>query len=189
MSTKTCRTCNETKHIEDFPYQQKHGFRGQSGGYRLDCKECTATKAREYRKTYIPGRQLRKDVNKLHYAACSMRLHDAKGRSRDAETVFSIDTDYLYELLQKQDYKCALTGTELSFEKRNPQVLSLDKLVPSHGYTQGNVQWVSWAANRAKGDLTMTEFITMCQAVVRCNDYPEMEYTQAGGSALPSTEG
>lgn len=189
MCTKTCRTCNETKDLSDFPYQQKHGFRGQSGGYRADCKVCTAQKAREYRKTYVKSRTLRKDVDKLHYAACSMRMHDAKARAAKTGLAFDLDADFLYDMLHTQEFRCALTSTRLSFEKGSPQVLSLDKNVPALGYTRGNVRWVSWAANRAKGDLTMEEFITMCRSVVRCNDYPEMEYTQAGGSAFPSDEG
>lgn len=189
MSTKTCRTCNETKDLAEFPYQQKHGFRGQSGTYRLDCKECTATKAREYRKTYTKSRTLRTDVVPLHYAACSMRMHDAKARAAKANTAFDLDTDFLYELLRTQQFRCALTGMELSFDKGTPMVLSLDKLVPKFGYVRNNVRWVTWAANRAKGDLTMEEFITMCRSIVRCNDYPEMEYIQAGGSAFPSNEG
>ena len=188
MCTRTCRTCGLTKDLEDFPYQPKHGFRGTSGCYRLDCKDCTAAKARAYRTSYVQKSTLRKGVNKLMYSACSMRVADAKTRA-GSKYPFSIDKDFMYDLLLKQSCKCVISGIELSLEKGTPHVLSIDKVNPDLGYTKDNVQWVSWAVNRAKGDLTMQQFLNMCNAVIRCNDYPEMEYTQAGGSALPSNEG
>lgn len=183
---RTCRTCNELKDLDDFPFQPKHGFRGQSGTYRLDCKVCTAAKAREYRKTYVVGRTLRKDVDKLAYAACSCRVADAKARAVKSKLSFALTTDVMYDLLYTQRGICAISGVKLSFDKGSFNVLSIDKIDPNAGYTLNNVQWVAWAVNRAKGDLPRDVFIEMCRSIVRCNDYPEMEYSQVAGSALPA---
>lgn len=185
MYTKTCRTCGEVKPLGDYPYQIKYGFRGDSpGSYRKDCKQCTAEKARAYRKSYTKGGGYRAGVDKLLYSACSCRVGDARARANKSRVEFNISTDFMYDLYIRQGAVCAISGIGLSLEKGAHHVLSIDKVDPCRGYTEDNVQWVSWAVNRAKGDLSKADFLEMCRAIVRCNDYPEMEYAQAGGSAV-----
>jgi 5-methylcytosine-specific restriction endonuclease McrA len=69
----------------------------------------------------------------------------------------------LYELLEEQDYRCALTGKELS-----PDDVALDHIVPiSNGgdFSIANSQLVSKAANRAKHTLSQDDFIELCKSV------------------------
>ena len=68
--------------------------------------------------------------------------------------------------MRKQEFKCALTGVSLVIEVGHPLCISLDQVNPSLGYIEGNVQWLAWCINRAKGDLTTTDFIDMCGAVL-----------------------
>lgn len=52
---------------------------------------------------------------------------------------------------------------------RLPSLASLDHIVPSSlGGTDAieNLQWVTYAANRAKGDLTMGQLIAMCERII-----------------------
>ncbi len=170
MSMKTCRTCGEHKHISEYPVQRKGGFRGSdTPTLRLDCKRCTAEAAREYRKTYVgkPGK-VTKYPEELRYlvSAIRMRLTDAKQRAANAGTPFNLTTDFLLQLWDAQEGRCAVSKLPLSLEKGTPHVLSLDQVKAGLGYVEGNVQWLSWAVNRAKGDLTMPEFLGMCSAVV-----------------------
>lgn len=189
MFMKQCRTCGTYKQLTDFPVQKANSFRGTGvASYRLDCKACTAEAAREYRKTYVKTKDKRSGVDKLLYDACVARVGDAKMRAKKSGLVFDISTDWGYDKFVEQAGKCALTGRALSLVKGDPNVLSLDKINPALGYTKENTQWVTWASNRAKGDLTMYEFLSMCVDVVRCNDYPEREYSQAAGSATHSSE-
>lgn len=184
---KQCRTCGEYKNLADFPRQKANSFRGtQEYSYRPDCKICTALAAREYRKTYVKTKDKRAGVDKALYDACVARVGDAKMRAKKSAAQFDISTDWGYDQFVAQAGKCALTGRALSLVKGSPDVLSLDKKNPALGYTKDNTQWVTWAANRAKGDLSMSEFLSMCVDVVRCNDYPEREYSQAAGSATHS---
>lgn len=44
--------------------------------------------------------------------------------------------------------------------------LSIDKIRPEGGYVEGNVQWVAWAVNRAKGDMETDVFVDMCRQVL-----------------------
>lgn len=89
----------------------------------------------------------------------------------------------LVALWHAQSGLCALSGLAMSLEENTHHVVSLDQKLPGLGYAPDNLQLVSWAVNRAKGDLSTDEFIEMCRAVGRCNDYPAREYTQVGGSA------
>jgi 5-methylcytosine-specific restriction endonuclease McrA len=69
----------------------------------------------------------------------------------------------LLELLERQGYRCALTGEELT-----PSTASLDHCVPvSRGGTHGidNVQIVTQKVNAAKNTMTNEEFIAVCRAV------------------------
>lgn len=184
-----CKTCEEDKLLDEFPRQRVvSSFRGVGAtSVRKHCKACTATKAREFR-SHNPGYTGTGKVSKypkqdrLVVSACAHRVHDAKARSKAG--LFDIDTDYMFDLLQQQGRLCAVSGIELSFEKHSHHVLSIDQIIPGLGYTKGNVQWVSWAVNRAKGDLSQSEFLDMCRAILRrCNDYPAREYSQVVGSA------
>ncbi len=68
------------------------------------------------------------------------------------------------DLLEAQEYQCALTGEGLT-----PQNATIDHIVPlSKGgaHHPSNAQVVTKAANQAKGELTMSEFLSLCRSVV-----------------------
>ena len=73
---------------------------------------------------------------------------------------FKVSVQYLQNILESQNYKCALTGSDLLCpktynEKRemtsNPYLLSLDRIQNDLGYEEGNIQFVCVWANKAKG--------------------------------------
>jgi len=70
----------------------------------------------------------------------------------------------LRALIERQGYKCALTGDEL-----RPDNCTLDHVVPlarggEHSIT--NAQFILKEVNRAKNTMTTEEFVTMCRKVV-----------------------
>lgn len=188
-----CRTCNTDQPVDQFPLQRSGGYRGTDAtSRRKDCKGCTAAVARLRRQqypAYVGSGKVTQYPPEQRWlvSAIRCRVGDAKARARKAQMPFDLDVDSLYTLYQSQGGRCAISGLKLSVAKGTPHVLSLDQIVAGAGYTTGNVQWVSWAVNRAKGDLSASEFMEMCQAIIgRCNDYPSGEYTQVGGSAYPA---
>lgn len=75
-----------------------------------------------------------------------------------------LNRSYLVELIEKQEYRCALSGMPLT-----PDIASLDHIVPvSKGgkHEVGNVAWVHEEINRMKGTLSKDEFLAMCLKVV-----------------------
>lgn len=98
----------------------------------------------------------------------------------------TLSDDFLLNLWNKQEGRCAISGIKMSTETNDLYVVSLDQIVPGEGYVEDNVQFLAWAVNRAKGDLSKVDFLNMClQIVSRCNDYPAREYSQVAGSAQP----
>lgn len=73
----------------------------------------------------------------------------------------------LRQVLERQGYRCALSGLELT-----PQNCSADHVLPlkrggSHAIE--NIQLVREEVNAAKGTMTNGEFITMCRQVSEHN--------------------
>jgi hypothetical protein len=54
----------------------------------------------------------------------------------------------------------------INCDKGSMYIGSIDRVRPELGYVKGNVQWVSWQVNRAKGEYPLEDLITMCRAVV-----------------------
>lgn len=88
---------------------------------------------------------------------------------RDLE--FSIDSEYLYELLLKQKFKCALSGEELTLAKttrehnHGKRTASLDRIDSSKGYIKGNVQWVHKDVNKLKGSFKEERLLDLCKKI------------------------
>lgn len=76
-----------------------------------------------------------------------------------------IAPDQLYQLAERQQFKCALSGRPL-----DPETAELDhRVAKSDGGTDAlnNLQWVEGTVNRAKGSMGTSAFIEMCRAVAR----------------------
>ena len=103
-------------------------------------------------------------------------LHEnlKRASNRDNAHNISINVDYLIEVGDKQDWKCALTGWDLEFVRGgtywggkwcNPMSCTIDRINNDKGYVEGNVQLVTWYANKTKGHLNNDEFIKMCKDI------------------------
>ena len=71
----------------------------------------------------------------------------------------------LKELIEKQNYKCALTGDTISFDDN----IELDHIIPSSkkGLSElNNVRWVTKEANRLKQNLTDIELKELCKKIL-----------------------
>lgn len=81
----------------------------------------------------------------------------------------SLSKEDCLDLLVKQNYRCALTGVELTcfLEKgvvRKTNV-SIDRIDPKGLYTKENVQLVCAAVNKFRIDTPLDEFIDWCRKV------------------------
>lgn len=96
------------------------------------------------------------------------RLLNTHGRKRDGLT-----TDILKELLEEQDYKCALSGVELTCNLEKGTIClsnaSVDRIEAGGPYTKDNIQLVCRAVNSFRMDKTIEEYIWWCKKVTEYN--------------------
>ena len=112
-------------------------------------------------------------------AAIRRRITMAKSNNKRSNYDFNIEDAYMFKLWKSQDGKCNLSGNQMLLETNTPYTLSIDKIIPAKGYAKGNVQWVTWAVNRAKGDLPTEQFNNMISDIyVKCNDYRNPEQSE-----------
>jgi len=83
---------------------------------------------------------------------------------------FSITKEYVYDLWNKQNKKCALSNLPIDFKNlENSRWLvcsaSLDRIDSSKGYVEGNVQLVHKDINRMKNDFNQDYFIKICKLI------------------------
>lgn len=191
MTTKQCNTCNQIKTLEEFGVnaKNKNNFKASEiPKYKGSCKTCLAKKAKEYRdKNPNLWKKYRdKNASKNNFftheeaylvSAIRTRIQAAKQNSkRNPEREFNITDQYMYELWKSQNGKCKLSGRSLEIARKVPNSLSIDKIDPSKGYVEGNVQWVTIQVNRAKSDLAAEDLLLLCKDILEtCRDYPERE--------------
>ena len=82
----------------------------------------------------------------------------------------SVSPKQILQLIEQQNYRCALSGRELT-----PETASLDHVLPlSRGGIHDicNVQVLDFRVNTAKGTMTVAEFVALCVDVARHAESP-----------------
>lgn len=92
-------------------------------------------------------------------------LKEASRNSLSRGREYTITYDDIVTLYNKQRGLCALTGWELNCITRDPRLISIDRIDSDKGYTLDNIHLVAWAANKAKLDVALPEFLELCRAV------------------------
>ena len=95
----------------------------------------------------------------------SNKRTSARKRAKETGLGFSLTTKFLTDLWDAQQGKCALCGSELGYIGTDWCSASIDRINPSHGYLEDNVQWTHWRCNDAKSNMSNEDFVTMCAAI------------------------
>lgn len=114
----------------------------------------------------VSKRQFGRSINKIVARLGENSVYDCfqghKRRSSESATATE-----LKEILERQDYRCALSGVTLK-----PERAELDhKIAVSKGgcHKAENLQWLERNVNRAKGTMSNEDFIEMCRRVAEWN--------------------
>lgn len=95
-------------------------------------------------------------------------------KAKERNLSFELTSEQLWELFQKQNGKCALSGVELvlttTINKQNnldrsQLTASLDRINNLQGYTIDNVQWIHKTLNLMRREYTVNEFVHWCKLV------------------------
>jgi hypothetical protein len=94
---------------------------------------------------------------------CHSTTSDRKGLTKED----------LMEVLEKQDYKCALSGLDLTCKLEIgidfPTNASIDRIQAGGPYIKENIQFVCKALNFFRKNTTVDEFIWWCKKVAEYN--------------------
>lgn len=84
---------------------------------------------------------------------------------------YGVDLEYLTNLFNKQNGKCALSGLPLNFIDKKNSIFectaSLDRISSNRGYVKGNVQWVHKHVNYMKHELEQKYFVKICGLIFK----------------------
>lgn len=176
--TNTCKECE---------IQQKYEREWQDG--KLKCHCCGkfldvsyfGKKKNKYRDNHdsrcrmcrTKQNKTRKDLydrdTKLN-KILQMRYLCAKERATKYDIPFDITKDYVYELWQKQNGKCAISGIDMTFEFNKGRIatnVSIDQINPKKGYTTDNIQLVCMAVNQMKSDFDTDTLLMFCENILQ----------------------
>lgn len=94
------------------------------------------------------------------------RLQYCSGRKRDELT-----TEILLKKLKAQNYRCALSGVEMTCSlevgKKFPYNVSVDRIQAGGPYSEDNIQLVCRVLNSWRSDTDLPFFIDMCKKVAK----------------------
>jgi hypothetical protein len=183
---KTCTKCRVTRPLEQF---QK--WKATEDGLHPHCKPCKKIAYAKYREAnpekVLATNIARREQNRLQARAYRKKYpwkafegykkHGSTLRGHLAILVVSVrrrggrvTKEQLMSLWQGQSGLCALTGEPMTHIKgigRVPTNGSVDQIVPSGGYLDGNMRMVCLKANEMKGDSPDADFIEWCRKVLR----------------------
>ena len=147
MATRVCQTC-------------KVSFPSKSGSHKFCSKACRRTHAQMFgcERTEAQYKLISGNWEKYFARLCTRAFRRDLLTKQDCLT-----------LLEKQRYKCALTGVELTCLLEKGVVhktnASIDRIDPKGPYTVENVQLVCAVLNKLRIDTPLDEFIEWCRKV------------------------
>lgn len=180
---KTCSKCKEVKAYEAFAEDKS-----KVSGRRSLCRVCANAQVKawrlknvDYRKSYDKqynenNKELIREKNKRRYQNLTldqkfeMLIKTAQKRKNFK---CSISADYLKEVWQKQEGRCAYTKLPLTADANQLTTMSLDRIDSEIDYVVGNVQLVCVAVNRMKSDFPEKDFIGLCNLITQNNTAPD----------------
>jgi len=133
---------------------------------KIETKHRTVNDTRPGRKPYLACSICLENNSKKHRQANWFRYLAQKANARKRPGSIKMKEQYLLDLLQKQNGRCALSQIvfDIKSEWDKP---SLDRIDSDKGYTLNNIRLVTWRVNHCKGSLTDAEFTDMCIDVAR----------------------
>lgn len=182
MEYKICSKCNKKKEITIFVKNKQC-----KGGYAGICKECSNFNCTNWkRKNSIKIAKRRREIyantkgfevkqreikRKLAYPIrCRAQILRMGMRERSKKLKIPFDShfftvSYLMKLLEEKPYcECCRIKLDIGFKlngQPNNFSPSIDKKIPSRGYTKENAALLCWRCNNLKRDATVKELQTI----------------------------
>ena len=140
---RICCSCKKEFPLNEFPKANNNS----GHGYR--CSVCRRKRANK-----------NKTNNVRNYLSDVLKTSKQMSKKRKINN-YELDIDFLVNLFEKQEGKCAISGlkmTHIAGQGCVPTNISIDRINNNLGYTKNNVQLTCRFINQAKMGMSMTEF-------------------------------
>lgn len=179
-NTKTCSRCRKVLPISEFPYKRDKSRPVDKR--RSHCRTCKNKESSEWNKRTTKKRgeaRKAKYVSNAAFRANSL-VKSCKSRAKIKNVPFSLDPNTIVSAVESG--ACQVTGIEFVLEDTgnsglgySPWAPSIDRIVPSKGYTPENTRVVVLAFNIAKQSLSDKELLALANAIIDNADNLNMD--------------
>lgn len=143
---KECIKCHKTFPLENFYMAIETGI------YSARCKKCDCD---DHRRRF----------NASYKSRATVLFHSAKSRSRHHHIPFAITKQDIIRQYELQQGKCYYSGRNLSHIAGTENVMSIDRIDPTLGYTPTNIVICCWRVNKMKSNIPSIDFLSLCEDV------------------------
>lgn len=105
--------------------------------------------------------QLNTDPDKF----AQMKFTKQRASAKDRSIPWELSQDHVHKII-KETKHCAISGRPVVLEVNHIDGSSIDRIDSSKGYTIDNVHVTSQVVNKARGEMSIADFVKMCQDVV-----------------------
>ena len=154
-TTKKCSVCQLIKDVSEFSPRKDR----PSGLYSC-CKPCKCIKRHN-------ATQRDRLTNPIDLWI-KRTYQWTKSRAQTKHVEFNLTMEFLQELIIKSDLKCSYCLKQLNFQRQYEDrwdAPSIDRIIPSLGYTQSNSLICCYRCNAIKNDATSDELYMLSEAV------------------------
>ncbi len=143
---KKCIDCHETFPLSEF-YRAK-----KTGAYSSRCKKCDILSCQQRSSASYKSRS-------------RVLCNAARSASKKKNLPFTITPQDIVRQYESQNGKCYYSGQPMSFISNDKNIMSIDRINPSCGYTPDNIVLCRWSVNNMKSNLSVEDFLSTCKAV------------------------
>ena len=114
----------------------------------------------------------RANINATPYKFVRNKVLSQRASAKARGLVWELDIDATIAKILRQG-RCKLSGDKFVYkqgkgrENRNPYAPSIDRIDNRKGYIPGNVMFINWENNWAKGDKSLYRYKRMCAKVAK----------------------
>jgi hypothetical protein len=157
VTSKVCSKCKVDKLAEEYEPRPERPC-----GIRSDCKKC-----RSKRVSIRYARRRAEEPVALWRQNAYAR---AKERAKKNYLDFDLLKSDVVKALEEYDHRCAYCGVALDFQSSMEDrwaSASIDRVIPSLGYTANNIVVSCYRCNATKNNVSPEELVTLAEAVTR----------------------
>ena len=107
------------------------------------------------------------------YGYISHLVRKAEERSVNKNLPFELTPEYIFSIWPEDD-SCWMAKAKFfsdpAYKRQSPTTPTIDRLIPSEGYVEGNIQIVSWVANGIMGAGSPEQLVTIAHSLLEVYD-------------------